>query len=128
MLNALTNTRAERIERLLSDANTLSLDRLWHASSAHSHALLNTTHRPPRSPRLHSRPPVRFRSALRTDKVSPCVLSCGLPQTLSGKKLDQLLDREAACQRRLIPGVLGIPGELRQRCEDLLRSRRHHGL
>src|SRR6516164_5979010 len=44
MLNALTNTRAERLERLLSDANKLSLDRLWHASSAHSHALLNTTH------------------------------------------------------------------------------------
>ena len=71
---------------------------------------------------------VRFRRALPTDKVSPCVLSCGLPQALGGKKLDQLLDRESACQRRLIPGVVGIPGELRQGCEDLLRSRRHHGL
>ena len=127
MLNALTNTRAERIKRLLSDANKLSLDRLWHASSAHSHALLNTTHLL-LAAHACTAGPLRFRSALRTDKVSPCVLSCGLPQTLSGKKLDQLLDREAACQRRLIPGVLGLPGELRQRCEDLLRSRRHHGL
>src|SRR3989441_138453 len=43
VLDALTNTLAERIERLVSDADKLPTDRLWHAPSLHSHALSPVT-------------------------------------------------------------------------------------